>query len=210
MKIVAAPLLLLLLLSSCSEKMPARVRIENGNVFIAYVDNTQKQVSDMGVDKEAILSPDGRKLAFIRKTPVIDTSTMCNEQDMICLYDLKADKIDTIIRPRKDNSPEEELSDLNSLAFSPDGHILYFTGCAWVTSSAIHQYELAGGKEKFISAGNSLRIVESGKYKGYIIASKHKYYEGEAGGSYDHYWLLDKDGKEIKDLGDKEDADLPE
>ncbi len=68
------------------------------------------------------------------------------------------------------------------------------------TSAAIHKYDLTTETEKFISAGNSLFLIPDGKYKDYLIVEKHKYYSN--GGSYDYLWLVNNEGKEIREIGE--------
>jgi hypothetical protein len=53
-----------------------------------------------------------------------------------------------------------------------------------------------------ITRGNSLEVIPVGKYKNYLIVQRHKYFL--AGGSYDWYWLINSQGKEIDPIGEED------
>ncbi|GEM_PF-6850883 len=97
---------------------------------------------------------------------------------------------------------ENEICDIESPQFSLDKSRVYFESSAWATSGAIHVVDLKNGKEKYLCPGNGLQVIGSGKYKGDIVTSMHKYRGGE-GGSYDHFFVVGPDGKELKDLGEE-------
>ncbi|MFS7186055.1 hypothetical protein AB6848_11340 [Serratia proteamaculans] len=94
---------------------------------------------------------------------------------------------------------------------------LYFMSDAWATSGAIHKLDkktwmnvlefssMPTQKEVgYITDGNSLYLIRSGKYSGHLIVSKHKY--RKAGGSYDPYFLVTIDGKELKEIGETKES----
>jgi hypothetical protein len=66
----------------------------------------------------------------------------------------------------------------------------------------VHSIDLNTYKQHFVTDGNSLELVPSGKYKGYLIVSEHKYHK--EGGSYEDFWLVSPKGKAIKSLGEEQ------
>jgi hypothetical protein len=98
---------------------------------------------------------------------------------------------------------ENEICDIQNPQLSPDKSNVYFESSAWATSGAIHVVDLKSGNEKFLCPGNGLQVIDSGKYKGDIITNMHKYNKGDEGGSYDHFFVVDPTGKEMKDLGEE-------
>lgn len=168
--------------------------------------SVQKEVY-VASDSVLVLSPDGQMGAYVKtrigSTPATEENN--TDIDEIWLYDVSSNTTSILVRGNENAStPETTLESLGSLAFSPDGQYLYFTTEAWTTSGAIHRVDLETEKEKFVSAGNGLEVVPSGKYKGFLITSLHKYFDG--GGSYDYYYLLSMDGKEVMLAGKDDDA----
>lgn len=49
-------------------------------------------------------------------------------------------------------------------------------------------------------AGNELEVVPGGEFAGCLLATQHRYFLG--GGSYDWYYLLRPNGKEVGVVGD--------
>lgn len=92
------------------------------------------------------------------------------------------------------------ISGLNSPLFSADNNKIYFSSAAWATSNAIFSVDINSGQLSYITDGNSLNIIADNKYNNDILVLKHKYYE-DTDGSYDHYYIIDQDGNEIKDVG---------
>lgn len=196
--------LLLSLNVTTQESQPMKAVVKEKNIFLIFEDGEQKQITDMHVDTLAVLSVDNKLLAFIRSTngPLIDAGMPDVENNEILLYDIKTQKLDVIVRSKNNGNPEYVLAGLCNINFSPDSRYIFFESSAsWATSNAIHRYDLSTKEEKFVTDGNSLKVIMKGKYKGYLIVNKHKYYK--KGGSYDFDWLVDKDGKEIKQWKDE-------
>lgn len=93
------------------------------------------------------------------------------------------------------------VSGLNNPIFSVDNNKIYFSSVAWATSRAIFSLDINTGQLSYITDGNTLNIITDNKYPNDILVLKHKYYK-DTYGSYDHYFVVDPDGKEIKDVGD--------
>lgn len=110
-----------------------------------------------------------------------------------------------LVACKDDEKMENEICDIENPRFSPDKTKVYFESSAWATSGAVHIVDLKTGKEKFVCDANGYQVVDSGKYSGDIIVNKHKYYKGPDGGSYDHYFVVDENGKELLDLGEEVD-----
>lgn len=195
-------LLLWLTLASCA--VADSVEIANGN--IEYLDHSgvRLQLTRKGIDSDAVLSPDGNTIAFVRSTPI---SGKVEEGEPLVTTELRTisksgQQESVILQERVSNDPKTNLQLLHSPRFSPDGNSIYIMSMAWATSSAIHKVDLATRQPVFITDGNSLDIVPVGTDKGKLIVQKHKYFA--AGGTYDFYWLLTPDGKELNPVGDTE------
>jgi Tol biopolymer transport system component len=176
--------LLLLFICLPSFTYSAQVTETKGNI---YYDN--QQLTSSGKDSMAVLSPDDKQVVFVR-------------DDALWLMDVTGNNAHAIVVSAENEGVKQNLTELNNPRFSLDGHLVYFLSAAWVTSNSVHVVDLTTHKQHFVTDGNSLELVPAGKYKGYLIVSKHKYYQG--GGSYEDFWLVSPKGKAIKSLGEEE------
>lgn len=151
-----------------------------------------------GDSREAVRSPDGRWLASVRR-PAGEGSL-----DELWIADAAGRSPRRLLASRPHPEPQRNLTEFNTLAFSPDGRMLYFLTRAWVTSNALHRMALAGGEPVYLGAANNLQVVLRGRYTGYLVVQKHTYFKG--GGSHEPYCLLTPSGRQVRELGDDERA----
>ena len=71
---------------------------------------------------------------------------------------------------------------------------------AWAVSGAVHVVDTTNRKERYLLPGSDVKVVPSGEYKDCLLVLQHRYFVG--GGSYDWYWLLRPDGKEVGPVGE--------
>lgn len=189
------------------------VVVQHGNLVYRDASGATALLTETGADGSPVISPDGTLVAFVRQRPGEKANS--NDPNSGSLSDVYVIRISDhalreIVTATHSEQPENELSDINSLKFSPDGSTLYFSTAAWVTSKAIHAVPLQGGRERYVTAGNGFVIVQRGKYVGYLVTSQHRYMEGH--GSWDPYVLVSPEGKEVKVLGefgeDQTDAEM--
>lgn len=174
------------------------VEARDGDLFFrAGCDAGARRLTSSGADSDPELSPDGRTVAFVRGDPAGGTS----------LWTIRADGTGArrwVTSTAGDTVPERTLARFQSPRFSPDGRRIYFLSDAWATSGAVHVLELATGAERYVIPGNSLEVARAGRYAGYLLVTQHRYFDG--GGSYDWFWLFTPDGREVRTLGDDDDA----
>lgn len=110
------------------------------------------------------------------------------------------------VRESPSDDVEKNITGINSVTYNKFTNEIFFLTDAWATSAAVHKFDIGPISEEkkvtpvFVTSGNSISVVNSGKYVGNIIVEKHKYKDG--GGSYDPYVLVTPDGKTIKELGE--------
>lgn len=148
--------------------------------------------------REAVRSPDGHRLASVRR-PAGEGSL-----DELWIADADGRSPRRLLAPRPHPDPQRNFTGFNTLAFSPDGRMLYFLSQAWTTSNALHSIALAGGEPVYLGAANNVQVVPRGRYAGYLVVQRHKYFKG--GGSHEPYCLLTPGGREVRELGDDERA----
>lgn len=175
--------LILCLLWSLTSVHAATLTERHGNLYY-----NQQQLSNLGKDSQASLSPDGKQIVFIRE--------MANKNTELWLMDVTGQNARSVVQTHEHEDVKQNLSELNNPLFSLDGKSVYFLSAAWATSNAVHQLDLTSNKQRFITDGNSLELVPAGKYRGYLIVSQHRYHKN--GGSYEAFWLISPKGKAIK------------
>jgi len=206
------PVVVILVLCVC-------VRICYAENIPSSANRTQRTtpLSVSGNDRAHKKSPDGRYAVFIRKSQNQAYLTVGDETeypgdailaDQIWLFDTSAGKERLLVAdkiPGKGDITQGlqqgiAFIDDDSLCFSPDGANLYFISSAWVVSGALHAVNLRTGRERFVAAANTVEVVPSGEYAGHLIVQQHRYFMGN--GSYDWYWLIDPQGREIGPVGE--------
>jgi TonB family protein len=179
------------------------VVVQHGNLVYRNASGATDLLTETGADGNPVITPDGSLVAFTRLRP--GDNPDLNDPNSGALSDVYVIRISDhalrkLVTAAHSKQPENELSGINALTVSPDGSTLYFKTAAWVTSGAIHAVPIQGGRERFVTSGNSIAVVQRGKYAGYLVASQHRYMDGH--GSWDPYVLVSPEGKEIKVLGE--------
>lgn len=199
--------LIIAALLAATPALSQTVTAEDGNLFYrASAEAAPRQLTSTGLDRDAVLSPDGRTIAFIRGTPADSVRGVIGSLEATSLWTMGVDGSGARMRLQGKSAEiaGQLLAELQAPRFSPDGQRIYFLSAAWATSGAVHVLDLSTGSERFLMAGNSLDVVPSGEYAGFLMVSQHRYFL--AGGSYDWYWLFSPEGEEVDPIGEDESA----
>ena len=179
-----------------------------GNIYFVGNNNQAIQLTHLGIDHDPVLSPDKKKMVFIRVSKDImpphcgdfaDTQNRYGEQ--IWIIDLNNKTPHVLVNYHFScDTPTDMIVDPRNLKFSPDNKHLYFLTSAWVTSGALHVININGNKPRFLQPANSFDVIKHGKYKGKLVIQQHRYATG--GGSYEGCWLYTSEGKKVQRLSE--------
>jgi len=189
------------------DQSDVRVTVKAGNIYIESAGQS-RQLTTLGRDADAALSPDGKFVVFTRtdgKPPADDPMTCKTgaDADQLRRIDVDGRNDRLLVTAHGGERPPQQLCRFEQKQFSADGGRLYFISPGWVTSGALHVYAFAGKAVHFVAAANAVIVLNfcKGEHRDQLILNQHRYFIG--GGSYDWYWLFDASGrKEIGPVGD--------
>ncbi|HJT45141.1 MAG TPA: hypothetical protein VJ721_02615, partial [Chthoniobacterales bacterium] len=153
-------------------------------------------------DSEPVLSPDGKYIVFVRTVPGKGIPTGSGDADATELWQIRANGKEPVllVRSKQSDKMETNLAGFSNPQFSSNGKLVYFLSEAWATSGALHVVDTTNGKEHFVCPAAEFEVVLSGEYRDHLLVQQHRYFIG--GGSYDWFWLLKPDGKEVGPVGE--------
>jgi dipeptidyl aminopeptidase/acylaminoacyl peptidase len=195
-------LFLLLCLAFAAPAVAQSVSVVNGNIQFTDKSGQTTALTATGRDSDPVLAPDGKWVAFVRKIDGKKVASGSDEMDPTELWQVRADGKEPtmLVRCRESQKMESLIAGFENLQFSANGKLLYFVTPAWATSGAVHVVDTTNRKERYLFPGNNLKIVTGGEYKDCLLVQQHRYFIG--GGSYDWFWLLRPDGKEVGPVGE--------
>ena len=178
---------------------------QKGNLFYTDPAGKRLRLTNTGKDSAPCLSPDKRRLVYVRQ--VSGKSISSGSGDLppteLRMMDVDGSHDTLLVRSAGAEKPEDTLAEFASPTFSPEGRTIYFCSAAYAVSGAVHAYDVTTRRVRFVMAGNAPRVVPTGEYKGDLLVEQHRYFLG--GGSFDWYWLFKPDGKEIGPVGETAD-----
>lgn len=191
---------------------------KNKQIFF-FDGKTQIQLTNAGSNRYPVLSPDGGRVLFIRKSNKaamnpVDGGDGFNDQedghsDQLWVIDINSlvekKLVEDVPWPegRPHDGGDRLVPWINNAQFSVNGKSIYFLVPCWVTSSALYVISSDGGEARFITGSNYLKVIERGEYKGNLILSDHRYFL--YGGSYDWCYIFSPEGKELAVLSEDPD-----
>ena len=175
---------------------------KKGRLFFTNAAGRRSLIPVEGKGSEASLDPAKRRVVFVRATPgrTISTGSGDEEATELCLVDPDGKNLAVLVRGKDDEEVSKVLANFQTPRFSPDGKTIYFVSAAWATSGSVQACDRATKTVRFVCAGSVLEVVPNGEYAGDLLVEQHRYFLG--GGSYDWFWLMRPDGKEVGVVGE--------
>ncbi len=179
-----------------------KVTAQNGNICLSGSTAEAKPLTSSGHDSQPVLSPDGKWIVFVRTVPGKNISTGSGDSPVTELWQIRADgkNATALVRAKESDKIESILANFAKPQFSSNGRYVFFLSDAWATSGAVHVVDTTNGKEHFVCPGLDLEVVGAGEYRDCLLVQQHRYFIG--GGTYNWFWLLRPDGKEVGPVGE--------
>jgi hypothetical protein len=181
------------------------------NILFTDANGRKSEITSAHLDSEPNLCGDRRNVVFVRSTPNRKTDPGLGDMELTELWIAQTDRKQP---PRRvfvghpgsfTPGPGIVMAGFAGPKFSPDCQRVYFSAATWATSAAFHFLDLKTGETKFFFAGLDFEVIQTGRYKGFVIATENPIIDDQ--GRTTVYWLLDADGREVKRIGETE-ADL--
>lgn len=139
------------------------------------------------------LSPDRRFTAAV--VPIGAGDDDGTGATALVLIDRQSKRQKRLLTSRYDGDFTRNLTALSHPLFSLDGGYIYISSSdASPNSGAVHQISLTTGTEKFVVAGQALKVIRTGPYRGFLLVQTHRYYDRPEGGSYNPVFVVRPDG----------------
>jgi hypothetical protein len=184
------------------------VSIKDGDVFFKAKDGSAIQITSSGLDSDPSLSVDAKLVVFVRRTPEAKIATGAGMLDTNELWvaDTKAGRDARRILAGHHESPDSDklsLAGFSSPKFSTDARRVYFLAQIAATSEHLFMLDLRSQQVRFICRALEVEVIHSGEYAGFLIVFKD--IPRVMAGHICRYWLLDSDGKDVGEIGEKSD-----
>lgn len=174
---------------------------QSGTIIVHMREGVEVQLTKSGLDFAPTLSPDGRRVAFVRHTPgeTVRVGWGDAEAREIWVIDVDGKNPKLLVRGAEREPWEDTLAKLDHPAFLSDGKRIVFDSALAAVDGTINIVDVETGVVTRVSGGNSVEVVRTGPYRDHLIARRHRYFRG--GGSYDYFWLVTLDGEVIGPIG---------
>ncbi len=170
-------------------------------------DGNTVQITSSGLDCDPSLSVNGKLVAFVRRTPSSKIDTGAGSLDTNELWVSETTPAGNTHRILSGHSAGTKSGDLPlagfiSPKFSLDARRVYFLAQLAATSQHLYSLDLRSEQVRFLCRGIGFEVLYSGNRAGFLIVLKD--IPRVMPGHIARYWLLDRDGKDVGEIGEKE------
>ncbi len=138
-----------------------RIKIKAGNIFIERSGHP-RQLTERGMDSDAVLSPDGKFIVFTRSKSRLppDDCSSGSTADQLRRINVDGAGDQVLVAGHAGSAPQEQVCMFDQKQFTSDGSLLFFLSPAWVTSSALHVFDFKQGEVRYVAPANVVIVFE--------------------------------------------------
>lgn len=182
-----------------AQNTPAKAFIKENNVYIAFTDGTQKQLTFNGSDRDPFLLATEGKIVYVRETQVSSRyGTYSTKKLMKVDISTLVESIITDQKPYQDGlDATYDILNVISPMLSLDKKYLIFITEKYATGNQLVKVDLQSGKWTELFSAESFELIEKGTFKGmYLVGIS----EVGSQGRDVYHKLCDEKGDVIKEF----------
>lgn len=176
---------------------------KGGNVFVAFPDGTEKQLTFTQMDEKPTLMKSKNQVVFLRNEILLKGGVeYARKRIMKVGINTYLEETITDQKPFKDGLENTyEILRVDNPTLSADENFLYFISNHSATSSILIKLDLQNGKWNELFSAENFELLESGLFENYLLITR-KETATKGGGLF--YYLVDETGKKYKEFASKE------
>jgi hypothetical protein len=177
--------------------------IKGGNVFVTFPDGTQKQLTFTKTDERPFVLKSTNQVLFFRNERIVKGDVEYTRKK-IMKVDINTFYETTIAeqKPYKDGADNTyEILKIENPSLSPDEASLYFITSHTTTTNQLVKLDLIDGKWNQLFSAESFELIKSGQFTNCFLIGQ---YEIGPRGKGIYYYMLDTQGKRLKEFDSKE------
>jgi hypothetical protein len=177
--------------------------IKGGNVFVTFPDGTQKQLTFTKTDERPIVLKSANQILFFRNERILKGDVEYTRK-RIMKVDINTFFETTIAeqKPYKDGADNTyEILKIENPCLSLDESALYFITSHTSTTNQLVKLDLIDGKWNQMFTAESFELIRSGQFTNCFLIGQ---YEIGPRGKGIYYYMLDAQGKRLKEFDSKE------
>jgi len=183
-----------------------KTSIKGGNVFVTFPDGGQRQLTFTGSDERPFVLRSVNKILFIRTENVVKGDAQYTRKKIMTV-DVNSFEEETIAeeKPYKDGADNTyEILKVDNPCLSLDEGSLYFITPHTSTTHQLVKLDINTKKWNQLFSAESFELIRTGQFAGCFLVGQ---YEIGARGKGIYYYMLDVQGKKLKEFASKEAMD---
>jgi hypothetical protein len=180
-----------------------RTFIKSGNVFVAFPDGTERQLTFTQKDEKPTMVKSKNQIVFLRNEILLKGSVEYAKKKIMKVgINTYFEETITDQKPFKDGLENTyEILRVDNPTLSSDENFLYFITNHTATSSILIKLDLQNGKWNELFSAENFELLKSGLFENYLVIAR-KEMATKGGGLF--YYLVDETGKKYKEFDSKE------
>ncbi|KPK87562.1 MAG: hypothetical protein AMS27_02405 [Bacteroides sp. SM23_62_1] len=176
---------------------------KGGNIFVAFTDGTEKQLTFTQKDEKPTLSKVKNQVIFLRNETLLKSGGEYTRKKIMKVgINTYIEETITDQKPFKDGLENTyDILHVENPTLSRDENFLYFITNHTATSNILIKLDLQNGKWNELFSAELFELLKSGPFENHFIIAR-KEVATKGGGLF--YYLVDETGNKLKEFANEE------